>query len=251
MSRLFGLIGYPLTHSFSKKYFSRKFTEEAISGCSYELFEMEDASQFPKLFEQYQNLQGLNVTIPHKKAVIPFLNRLDHSASRVGAVNVIRLEGDGKLTGYNSDYFGFKKSLESWAGESIRGMKALVLGTGGAASAVKVALEDLEIDFLQVSRDEGSDVITYADLIQGPELVTKSHLIINTTPLGTYPNVDSCPDIPFDLIGKKHFLYDLVYNPEETLLMKKGAAKGARVKNGYEMLVLQAERAWEIWNQKS
>jgi shikimate dehydrogenase len=250
MSRLFGLIGFPLTHSFSKKYFSEKFLREGISDASYELFEMEAAAGFPALFAEYPNLGGINVTIPHKKAVIPLLNKLDQSASRVGAVNVIRKERDGQLTGFNSDYIGFLRSLQSWAGDAIVGAKALVLGTGGAASAIKVALEDLKIEFVQVSRSAGNGVITYGDLKNEPAIIEQRRLIINTTPLGTYPDIGKCPEIDYERIGSGHLLYDLVYNPAETLFMKKGQEHGAKVKNGYDMLVLQAERAWEIWNQK-
>jgi shikimate dehydrogenase len=250
MSRLFGLIGFPLTHSFSKKYFSEKFLKEGISDASYELFEMEAAAGFPALFAEYPNLGGINVTIPHKKAVIPLLNKLDQSASRVGAVNVIRKERDGQLTGFNSDYIGFLRSLQSWAGDAIVGAKALVLGTGGAASAIKVALEDLKIEFLQVSRSSGNGVITYRDLKNEPAIIEQRRLIINTTPLGTYPDIGKCPEIDYERIGSGHLLYDLVYNPAETLFMKKGQEHGAKVKNGHDMLVLQAERAWEIWNQK-
>jgi shikimate dehydrogenase len=250
MSRLFGLIGFPLTHSFSKRYFTEKFLKEGISDASYELFEMEAADGLPNLFKEYSDLIGINVTIPHKKAVIPLLTKLDQSASRVGAVNVIRKAQDGSLTGFNSDYIGFLRSLQSWAGDAIVGAKALVLGTGGAASAVKVALEDLEVEFLQVSRSAGEGVITYEDLKNEPQIIEQRKLIINTTPLGTYPNIEKCPDIDFAQIGSSHLLYDLVYNPAETLFMRKGLGNGAKVKNGYDMLVLQAERAWEIWNQK-
>jgi shikimate dehydrogenase len=250
MSRLFGLIGFPLTHSFSRKYFTQKFLDEGITDAAYELFEMEEATGFPALFERHPDLVGLNVTIPHKKAVIPLLQRLDQSASRVGAVNVILKESDGSLTGYNSDYAGFLRSLELWAGDNLKNAKALVLGTGGAAAAVKVALEDLKIDFQQVSRSAGPGTITYEDLKGNSDVLAERRLIINTTPLGTFPNTETCPDIDFDLVGANHFLYDLVYNPAETLFMKRGRARGASVKNGYDMLVLQAERAWEIWNQK-
>ncbi len=250
MSRLFGLIGFPLTHSFSKKYFTQKFLDEKIENTVYDLFEMKDAEGFPSLFETHPDLSGINVTIPHKRAVIPMLSRLDQSAARVGAVNVIKREADGSLVGYNSDYMGFLRSLESWVGTQLTELKALVLGTGGAASAVKVALEDLCIDFIQVSRHPGDGIVTYAELQKDPTFIREHRLLINTTPLGMYPKVDECPDLPFDEIGSTHFLYDLVYNPEETLFMKKGSVNGAKVKNGYDMLVLQAERAWEIWNQK-
>lgn len=251
MPRLYGLIGYPLTHSFSKKYFSEKFSAEGISDCAYELFELREASLFPGLFDQYPALKGLNVTIPHKKAVMPLLDTLDDSAARVGAVNVIRREADGSLSGFNSDYYGFMESLSSWAGDGLKGAKALVLGTGGAAAAVKVALEDLGIGFVSVSRSGGPGTVTYEDLKESPVMISERRLIVNTTPLGTYPRVEEFPDIPFGQITSNHLLYDLVYNPGQTKFMQMGLARGAKVKNGADMLVLQAERAWEIWNQKS
>ncbi len=251
MTRLFGLIGYPLSHSFSKKYFSEKFSKEGIEGCSYELFEIPEVGMFPELFQIHPNLKGINVTIPYKREVMPLLNRMDQSAMRVGAVNVVKKESDGSLTGFNSDYIGFLRSLENWAGTQLSGQKALVLGTGGAAAAVVVALEDLGVDFLVVSRQPGDKTITYDQLRTDESVLKERKLIINTTPVGTYPQANECPDIPYKNLTDSHFLYDLVYNPAETLFMKKGAQKGAKVKNGYNMLVLQAERAWEIWNQKS
>ena len=249
MPVLYGLIGYPLTHSFSRKYFTGKFRNEHISGADYLLFEIREAGDFPSLFRKYPDLQGLNVTIPHKKAVIPLLDSVDEGARRVGAVNVIKKEKDGSLKGYNSDYTGFRRSLENWLGTDKTGAGALVLGTGGAASAVSVALEDLGLNYLMVSRNKKNDWLTYSDLAKNPVILQEHLLVINTTPAGTYPGVNECPDLPYENIGENHFLFDLVYNPEETLFMKKGLARGAKVKNGYEMLVLQAERAWEIWNQ--
>lgn len=251
MSALYGLIGYPLTHSFSRKYFTEKFLREGIPDTDYRLFEIPNAEEFPGLFEQFATLKGLNVTIPHKKAVLPLLQRVDSSAERVGAVNVIKKEADGSLTGYNSDYVGFLRSLRQWMGPALKDCKALVLGTGGAASAVKVALEDLDVRFQVVSRSKSAGMLTYRQLAENPEILNNHLLIVNTSPVGTYPKTDECPDLPYSHISANHFLYDLVYNPEETLFMKKGLEKGARVKNGYDMLVLQAEGAWEIWNQKS
>jgi shikimate dehydrogenase len=242
---LFGLIGFPLSHSFSKKYFTEKFAKENIQNCKYELFEIENINAFPELFQKYPELKGLNVTIPHKQAVIPFLDALDKSAERAGAVNVIKRMPDGTKTGFNSDYFGFKTSLE----KQIQGFSitdALVLGTGGASKAVMIALEDLGINYTIVSRKAGLQTISYQDITK--ELMEKCHLIVNTTPLGMYPKTEACPDIPYQYITASHFLYDLVYNPEETTFMKKGKAAGANVKNGLEMLIGQAEKAWEIWN---
>lgn len=251
MPVLYGLIGYPLTHSFSRKYFTEKFRKENIAGADYLLFEMKEAGDFPALFQNYPDLHGLNVTIPHKKAVLPFLRKVEEGARRVGAVNVIKKEKDGSLTGYNSDYIGFLQSLQNWLGENNTGAGALVLGTGGAASAVRVALEDLGVNFLMVSRSKKNGSITYSDLSKNPAILQEHLLVINTTPAGTFPEVNQCPDLPYEYLRENHFLFDLVYNPEETLFMKKGLTKGAKVKNGYEMLVLQAERAWEIWNQNS
>lgn len=250
MSSLYGLIGYPLTHSFSRKYFLEKFQREQISDSDYRLFELPDAADFPALFSTHPNLKGLNVTIPHKKAVAPRLDFIDQSATRVGAVNVIKKNTDGTLTGYNSDYIGFLRSLKAWLGGEVGNVRALILGTGGAAAAVEVALQDLSVEYRFVSRHPRAQAFTYRDLFQDPSIVGSHRLIINTSPVGTYPRVDEAPEVPYQLIGQSHYLYDLVYNPEETRFMKAGHERGAKVKNGYEMLVLQAERAWEIWNQK-
>ena len=245
--RLYGLIGYPLSHSFSKKYFSEKFEKEGISGASYELFELPDISGFEPLVKRLPDLCGLNVTIPHKQAIISYLNALDGSAQKVGAVNVIRLQG-GVRTGYNSDYFGFKRSLEQWLPKEKSGLKALVLGTGGASKAVTAALNDLDIPFQLVSRTAGPQLLTYRSLQSQPEMLKEHQLIINTTPLGTAPNIDEAPPLDYHLLSSEHFLYDLVYNPAQTRFMLLGKSQGAQAKNGLEMLQLQAEKAWEIWN---
>lgn len=243
--RVFGLIGKSLTHSFSKKYFTQKFQKESISNVAYELFEIDTIQKLPRLIEsQRPNLRGLNVTIPYKKEVIPYLDRLDASAQKVGAVNVIRIQDD-TCVGYNSDYFGFHNSLVNWMSSSA---KALILGTGGAADAVKAVLQDLSIEYKSVSRTDGVNKITYEDLKNNPDLVTRHQLIINTTPLGMFPQTDSKPEIPYHLIGDQHYLYDLIYNPEKTAFLIEGQGNGARVKNGLEMLELQAEKSWEIWN---
>ncbi|HSZ71800.1 MAG TPA: shikimate dehydrogenase [Cytophagaceae bacterium] len=241
----FGLIGYPLSHSFSKKYFSEKFTKEEIKGCSYELYELSSLAGFRQWMEGVKNLNGLNVTIPYKQEVIPFLDRLDDKAKAIGAVNVIKKENDGTFTGYNSDYHGFKRSLEQFLGDA-KPSRALVLGTGGASKAVVVALQDLNIVPQYVSRTAGHGVIAYDELT--PAILSTHALIINTSPVGMYPHVDQCPAIPYEQLGSGHYLYDLVYNPAETLFMKKGLERGVKAKNGLDMLVLQAEKAWEIWN---
>ncbi len=247
--KLYGLIGFPLAHSFSKKYFTDKFQRENILESSYELFEMEDLNNLPEILKQTANLKGLNVTIPHKKNVIPYLNDLDDaSAKRIGAVNTIKIYADGSTKGFNTDYYGFKQSLEEWfdrMGVSCENIKALVLGNGGAAKAVKVALEDSKIAFQVVSRQEGDDTITYEQLSK--EIIESHQLIINTTPLGTFPKIDELPAIPYQFLTESNYLYDLVYNPSETAFIKKGKSQGAATMNGLKMLELQAEKAWSIW----
>jgi shikimate dehydrogenase len=249
--RLFALTGYPLTHSFSKKYFTEKFEKEGISGCRYELLELPNYQDFPKLIVENPELVGLNVTIPHKQNVIPFLDELDAaSAARIGAVNTVKVLPDGRLKGYNTDYYGFRLSLEQWfqtINVEPNHLKALVLGNGGAAKAVFAALDDLQIPYQIVSRQPSGSSITYTDLTEG--LLSQYQLIINTSPVGTYPKVDECPAIPYEHLTDKHLLYDLVYNPAETLFLKKGQQQNAHTHNGLQMLILQAEKAWEIWNE--
>jgi shikimate dehydrogenase len=245
---LYGLIGFPLTHSFSKRYFSDKFIREGIKESSYDLYEMETLDGLAELLKK-TDLRGLNVTIPYKKAVISHLDDLDDSsAERIGAVNTIKIFADGSTKGYNTDYYGFKQSLVEWLdrrGESCSSFQALILGNGGAAKAVQVALQDLEIVYEQVSRSPQNGCIVYEDLNE--EIVSSHRLIINTTPLGTYPHVEGCPALPFEWVGNQHYLYDLVYNPAETTFLKKGKEKGATLQNGLKMLELQAEKAWDIW----
>jgi shikimate dehydrogenase len=241
----FGLIGYPLSHSFSKKYFSEKFEKASITDAHYELYELKSCNDFKNWMNSVPNLKGLNVTIPYKQEVIPFLDKLNDKAKAIGAVNVIKKELDGTYTGYNSDYYGFKNSLEAFLDKPFP-KKALVLGTGGASKAVIVALQDMGISYQYVSRTSSGDVLGYEDLTD--KLIAEHLLIINTTPLGMHPRVDVSPSIPYNAVGADHYLYDLVYNPPETLFMKKGLAQGAKVQNGLDMLILQAEKAWEIWN---
>lgn len=243
--RKFGLIGYPLGHSFSKKYFEAKFEKEDIQNCRFDLHQIAEISAFEKIVNENPELQGLSVTIPHKQAVIPFLDRLDPACEKIGAVNCIHIK-NGLKTGYNTDYIGFKQSLHQWLGNQIP--SALVLGTGGASRAVKQALTDLEVDFLSVSRNPGSGLITYEDLAKDPSLMENYPLIINTTPLGTFPKTNEMADIPVSQLHSGHFIYDLVYNPAITRLMKACLDQGGKVKNGQDMLELQAEAAWKIWN---
>jgi shikimate dehydrogenase len=241
---LFGLIGFPLTHSFSKKYFTEKFEREGIKNSGYELFELKDIKDLPSIIKKNPDLKGLNVTIPHKEAVMEFMDELDEPVKKIRAVNVIKIS-NGKLKGYNSDFHGFKISLQQFLGKEAK-VKALVLGTGGAAKAVKAALEDLKIHYWNVSRTAGEDILGYEQLTK--EIITSFKLIINTSPVGMYPKTEECPPLPYEFLTKEHYLFDLVYNPEETLFMKKGRLAGARTKNGLDMLYLQAEKAWQIWN---
>ena len=253
----YGLIGHPLTHSFSQTYFTDKFARERITNARYDLFDMADVqTELPKLL-RLPGLRGLNVTIPHKTSVLPFMDRLDESARKVGAVNVIRVEADGSRTGFNSDQYGFRQSLTEWVADTVRHQSdnpdvlsilpasALVLGTGGASKAVVAALTDLGITHKMVSRTPTPNGLTYVDL---PNYIADYQLIINCSPVGTYPHADAAPDLPYDLLTTEHWLYDLVYNPAETEFMRRGRAQGATATNGHRMLVLQAEKAWEIWN---
>lgn len=243
--KLFGLIGHPLTHSFSKQYFENKFEKENIVDCSYNLYDIKNISLYKNVFET-PNLIGLNVTIPYKESIIDLLDELDEVAKNIGAVNTIKFNSNTKKTkGYNTDYFGFKNSLKPFL-ENIH-ERALILGTGGASKAVAYVLKELNINCLFVSRTpEKGNEIGYNDI---NEYVIKHHqIIINTTPLGTYPNINDSPNIPYELLTANHLLYDLVYNPEETMFLRKGKEKGAKIINGLQMLKLQAEKSWEIWN---
>lgn len=243
--RKFGLIGKTLVHSFSKKYFTEKFEREAADA-NYELYSMANVDSL-RQFVQEHSLCGLNVTIPYKQDVIPLLDEIDSEAQMVGAVNVIKIKREGEhlcLKGFNTDVVGFRNSLKPllkpWH------TSALVLGTGGASKAVLYVLENLGIAARCVSRQKREGMLTYETL--DADVMRRNTLIVNTTPLGTFPNVETCPDIPYRLLTEKHLLFDLVYNPEQTLFMKKGLQNGAAVKNGYEMLVGQAEASWRIWN---
>lgn len=243
--RLFGLIGYPLSHSFSKRYFSEKFQKEHIADAQFENFEIPSIQDFRAFVKTNPNIRGLNVTIPYKQEIIPFLSWLDKSAEYVGAVNVIKFGAEGQLVGYNSDYYGFLESLKLFLPNDHSAFKALILGTGGAAKAVEAALKTLSIPYKYVSR-KSDDYLTYEQL--DASILQEYHLIINTSPLGMYPKIETCPNLDYNLLNESHYLFDLVYNPDTTLFMKKGLDKGAKAKNGLEMLHLQAEKAWEIWN---
>ncbi len=245
--RLFGLIGFPLSHSFSKKYFTEKFEKEGIANCRYELFPIRLASEFSDLISTHATLCGINVTIPHKVEILPLLNEIDEAAAAIGAVNCIKIdrkEGAPWVKGYNTDAYGFAESLQPLLDE--RHQKALIFGDGGAAKAVKYVLEQLHIPYLTVVRNPAPNAILYSQVDE--KLLQEHQLLINTTPLGMSPNYDSFPPIPYQFLGPQHLAYDLVYNPEETEFLKKVKAQGGKIKNGMEMLYLQAERSWYIWN---
>ena len=243
--RKFGLIGFPLGHSYSKDFFTKRFEELSLHDHVYDLIEMERINEFPALWLKNKELAGVNVTVPHKENVLRFLDFQDISVIKVGAANVIHKK-NGKLTGYNTDYIAFRDTLSNWL-EGFDG-EALVLGSGGSSKAVQAALEELNIDSYQVSRLKSKGDYTYEHLLAQPEIIARFKLIINTTPLGMHPKIKNAPDIPYHMISSDHHLYDLVYNPGETLFLSKGKDRGAKIKNGLEMLELQAEKSWEIWN---
>ena len=248
-NKILGLIGFPLTHSFSAKYFADKFDKENIEGFAYQNFEIPSIEDFKAVIENNPNLVGLNVTIPYKEQIIPFLDELDDEAKEIGAVNtikIIRENGTIKLKGYNTDIYGFRETLKPLLQQHQ--YKALILGTGGAAKAVEYVLKKIGLDVLYVSRNPSSEKeIAYTDLNEFA--VQDFSVIVNSTPLGMFPEIEVCPEIPYQFLSKNNLLYDLIYNPGETLFMKKGKEKGANTQNGLGMLKLQAEKAWEIWNK--
>ena len=243
--RLYGLIGKNISYSFSKKYFTEKFVLGNLVECTYENFDLQNIEEFPNLIANNPDLIGLNVTIPYKEAVIPYLNKLSKNAAQIGAVNVIRFTKKGKLKGYNSDYYGFMKSLKPLLQPHHK--KALILGTGGAAKAVSFALDKLGILYTFVSREEKAGMIDYDRI--NVTTFDNYHIFINCTPVGTSPNELTFPPIPYNFFTEKHIAFDLIYNPDETQFLKKAKKNGAVTKNGYEMLVFQAEKAWKIWNK--
>ncbi|HOW30301.1 MAG TPA: shikimate dehydrogenase [Bacteroidales bacterium] len=247
--RLFGLTGNPLGHSFSKTYFEKKFRDEQIHDCCYEVFSLSDVLEIRKLIDTNPELEGLNVTIPFKQSVIPLLDETDALASSIGAVNCLKVCRQGNLTyikGFNTDAPAFLETLMPIIQPHHK--KALVLGTGGASKAVQYALTKLDLAFRLVSRTKAENCITYADLNE--EIIRDHLLLVNTTPLGMSPDTGTSPDIPYQFLTGEHLLYDLVYNPELTEFLRKGKEKHAQIKNGLEMLHLQAEKAWKIWNSE-
>lgn len=246
-NKIFALVGKNISYSFSKKYFSKKFKKEQIENCKYVNFDIKSLDKLSKLIHQYKfQLKGMNVTIPYKQEIIPLLDKLDVKAVEIGAVNTIKITKNGLLKGYNTDIYGFKKSLQPLLQEHHK--SALILGTGGASKAVEYVLKELGITYLLVSRNpKGKNQIGYNRLKR--TTLRKYTIIINCTPLGTHPNVRNCPNIPYEFITDKHLLYDLIYNPEETRFLQLGKEHEATTKNGLEMLELQAEKAWRIWNK--
>lgn len=241
----FGLLGRNISYSFSKGYFTDKFNTENFDGCTYENFDIQEIASFTEVIKENHNLKGLNVTIPYKESVIPFLDKLSKKALLIGAVNTIKVTKKGKLKGYNTDYYGFKKSLEPLLQSHHK--KALILGTGGASKGVAFALDELDIAYTFVSREAKENAIDYSRI--NATTFDNYQIIINATPVGTSPNTAAYPLIPYEYFTANHIAFDLIYNPAETQFLSKAKAGGAQIKNGYDMLVFQAEKAWKIWNK--
>jgi len=238
----YGLIGYNIGYSFSKTFFNFKFEKENRND-SYENFDIPVLSEISEILENNPDLKGLNVTIPYKKSIIQLLDEVDKEALQIGAVNTIKINKDGTLKGYNTDHYGFSKALMEFL--PIKEKKALVLGTGGASKAVKYVLEIMNFEVTQVSRTKTDNNITYTDLNR--DIIKQNYLIVNCTPLGTFPNIEECPDIPYQYLTEDHLAFDLTYNPRETKFMKLSKDRGARKSNGLKMLEYQAKKAWSIW----
>lgn len=246
MEKVFGLIGQTVSHSFSKSYFDEKFFREGLRDHHYELFPLTNINEIETLINDTKGLAGLNVTLPYKEKVIEFLDEVDPVAKKIGAVNVIRFK-DGKRQGFNTDSDAFYETIEKWLPKGKK-IKGLVLGTGGSSKAVQEALNKLKVDFRIVSREASKGDLTYDDIKKKPKIITESKLIVNTTPLGMHPNTDGMPPIDHELLGPGHYVYDLIYNPARTQFLQKAEMRGATIKNGLEMLHVQAEKSWHIWN---
>jgi len=244
--KMYGLIGKNIGYSFSKKYFTERFNNTNALDCIYENFDLDTIADFTSLIQKKTELAGLNVTIPYKEAIIPYLDFLSKKATLIGAVNVIRFTKKRKLKGYNSDYYGFKKSLQTLL--QSHHQKALILGTGGASKAVAFALKELDIPYAFISREPHENAITYERI--NATTFDNFQIIINCTPIGTSPNINEFPPIPYQFFTEKHLALDLIYNPEETQFLKKARKKGATTKNGMDMLIFQAEKSWKIWNKQ-
>lgn len=246
MEKVYGLIGQTVSHSFSKSYFDEKFFREGLRDHHYELFPLNNIKEIETLIKDTKGLTGLNVTLPYKEQVIEFLDEVDAVAKKIGAVNVIKFK-DGKRKGFNTDSDAFYETIEKWLPKDKK-LKGLIFGTGGSSKAVQVALKKLKIDFKIVSREGAKGDLTYEDVKKKSKILKDSLLIINTTPLGMHPNTDNMPPIDFDLIGSEHYVYDLIYNPARTMFLQKAEMRGSTIKNGLEMLHVQAEKSWQIWN---
>jgi shikimate dehydrogenase len=246
MEKVFGLIGATVSHSFSKAYFDEKFFREGLRDFHYELFPLTNIKEIETLLKDTKGLAGLNVTIPYKEQVLKYLDEVDGFAKKIGAVNVIKIK-DGKLKGFNTDSDAFHETLEKWLPKN-KTFKALILGTGGSSKAVQEALKKLKIEFKVVSRKAKKGDLTYEDLEKDPKIIGDSLLVINTTPLGMSPNTETMPPIDFEQITPEHYVYDLIYNPARTMFLQKAEMRNATIKNGLEMLHIQAEKAWMIWN---
>jgi len=238
----YGLIGRNLGYSFSKTFFTAKFEQEKRKD-TYHNFDIEDINMLSEILKEQKDIKGLNITNPYKVTVIPLLDRIDKEAQKIGAVNTVKVLKDGRLAGYNTDHYGFARSLADVL--PLEDKTALILGTGGASKAVGYVLDAMDFEYLIISRDKSEETLTYDELTR--EIMEKHFLIVNCTPLGTFPNIEECPDIPYQHITEKHVCFDLVYNPRETEFIKRGFAKGARVSNGLKMLEYQAIKAWSIW----
>lgn len=244
-NKTFGLLGKQIAYSFSRGYFTDKFKKMNLQDHEYVNFDIPKITDFPKIVAQQSGIKGINVTIPYKEQVMPFLDSIDEKAEKIGAVNTIKITKEGLLKGYNSDVVGFENSLKPLLKKHHK--KALILGTGGASKAIAFALELQNIDYKFVSRNpKDQSEISYADITA--QTIAMYTVIINSTPLGTSPNIHESPTIPYQFITKKHLLFDLIYNPEMTKFLKEGKQRGATIKNGYEMLELQAEESWRIWS---
>jgi shikimate dehydrogenase len=246
MERVYGLIGQTVSHSFSKSYFDEKFFREGLRDHHYELFPLSSIKDIETLIRDTKGLTGLNVTLPYKEQVIEYLDEVDAVAKKIGAVNVIKFK-DGKRKGFNTDSDAFFETIEKWLPKDKK-LKGLILGTGGSSKAVQEALKKLKIEFKVVSREGAKGDLTYEDVKKKPKILKESLLVINTTPLGMHPNTDTMPPIDFEQIGQGHYVYDLIYNPARTMFLQKAEMKGATIKNGLEMLHVQAEKSWQIWN---
>ncbi len=246
MEKVFGLIGATVSHSFSKAYFDEKFFREGLRDFHYELFPLKNIKEIEALLKDTKGLAGLNVTIPYKEQVLKYLDEVDGSAKKIGAVNVIKIQ-DGKLKGFNTDSDAFYETIAKWLPKD-KIFKALILGTGGSSKAVQEALKKLAIEYQVVSRKSKKGDLTYEDLEKNPKLISNSHLVINTTPLGMSPNTETMPPIDFEQITPEHYVYDLIYNPARTMFLQKAEMRNATIKNGLEMLHIQVEKSWMIWN---